>query len=175
MQSMTGCGVGLVQRDGWEVTAELKTVNHRFLDLSMRLPRNIAFLEPAVREETSKGLKPSLRAGDSGERVKSWFCQSVKSGSAKTLPSSFTRFCHSANDVPLKTSLPSVRHQRLPFHSIFAFSPYVPLYLLKASPFVQMTMLRSAVSERCSSGLVTAICPARESTRMLFLTMLLRP
>ena len=57
MQSMTGCGVGLVQRDGWEVTAELKTVNHRFLDLSMRLPRNIAFLEPAVREETSKGLK----------------------------------------------------------------------------------------------------------------------
>ena len=57
MQSMTGCGVGLVQRDGWEVTAELKTVNHRFLDLSMRLPRNIAFLEPAVREETAKGLK----------------------------------------------------------------------------------------------------------------------
>ena len=54
---MTGCGVGLVQRGGWEVTAELKTVNHRFLDLSMRLPRNISFLEPTVREETAKGLK----------------------------------------------------------------------------------------------------------------------
>ena len=57
MRSMTGCGVGLVQRNSWEVTAELKTVNHRFLDLSMRLPRNIAFLEPTVREETAKGLK----------------------------------------------------------------------------------------------------------------------
>ena len=57
MRSMTGCGAGRVQRDGWEVTAELKTVNHRFLDLSMRLPRNIAFLETVVREETSARLK----------------------------------------------------------------------------------------------------------------------
>ena len=57
MRSMTGCGIGRIQRDGWEVTAELKTVNHRFLDLSMRLPRNISFLEPVVREEIAKGLK----------------------------------------------------------------------------------------------------------------------
>lgn len=57
MQSMTGCGTGRVQRNGWEVTAEIKSVNHRFLDLGMRLPRNIAFLEPVVREETGKILK----------------------------------------------------------------------------------------------------------------------
>ena len=57
MHSMTGCGTGRVQRDGWEVTADLKTVNHRFLDLSMRLPRNISFLEQTVREETGKILK----------------------------------------------------------------------------------------------------------------------
>lgn len=57
MRSMTGCGAGRALRDGWEVTAELKTVNHRFLDLSMRLPRNISFLEPVIRETTGKGLK----------------------------------------------------------------------------------------------------------------------
>ena len=57
MRSMTGCGVGRAQRDGWGVTAELKTVNHRFLDLSMRLPRNIAFLEPVVRETAAKGFR----------------------------------------------------------------------------------------------------------------------
>lgn len=57
MRSMTGCGAGRALRDGWEVTAELKTVNHRFLDLSMRLPRNISFLEPVIRESTGKGLK----------------------------------------------------------------------------------------------------------------------
>ncbi len=57
MRSMTGCGNGKAQQNGWEVTAELKTVNHRFLDISMRLPRNIAFLEQTVRESITSGLK----------------------------------------------------------------------------------------------------------------------
>ena len=57
MKSMTGCGSGTVERDGWEVTAELKTVNHRFLDISMRLPRNIAFLEQPMRQQISAALK----------------------------------------------------------------------------------------------------------------------
>ena len=49
MHSMTGCGSGSVQKDGWEVTVDLKTVNHRFLDIGMRLPRNLAFLEQTIR------------------------------------------------------------------------------------------------------------------------------
>ena len=57
MRSMTGCGTGKAQKDGWEVTAELRTVNHRFLDLSMRLPRNISFLEPVIRNTVGKTLK----------------------------------------------------------------------------------------------------------------------
>ena len=57
MRSMTGCGTGRVVRDGWEVTADLKSVNHRFLDISLRLPRNIAFLEPVIRASAGKELK----------------------------------------------------------------------------------------------------------------------
>ena len=57
MQSMTGCGNGKAVQNGWEVTAELKTVNHRFLDISLRLPRNLAFLEQATREALGRGLK----------------------------------------------------------------------------------------------------------------------
>lgn len=53
MHSMTGCGNGKVQQDGWEVTVDLKSVNHRFLDISMRLPRNLAFLEQTVRDHIS--------------------------------------------------------------------------------------------------------------------------
>lgn len=56
MQSMTGVGAGKAARDGWEVTAELRTVNHRFLDVNLRLPRNLAFLEPVAREMISRGL-----------------------------------------------------------------------------------------------------------------------
>ena len=50
MRSMTGCGNSRISRDGWEVSVEIKTVNHRFLDISMRLPRNISFLEPVIRQ-----------------------------------------------------------------------------------------------------------------------------
>ncbi len=57
MRSMTGCGTGQVLRGGWDITAELKTVNHRFLDVSMRLPRNIAFLEQPVRARIATVLR----------------------------------------------------------------------------------------------------------------------
>ena len=57
MRSMTGCGSGKVQQDGWEVTIDLKTVNHRFLDIGMRLPRNLAFLEQTVRDSIGKKIR----------------------------------------------------------------------------------------------------------------------
>ena len=53
MLSMTGCGSSKIQKDGWEVTVDLKSVNHRFLDISMRLPRNLSFLEQTVRDRIS--------------------------------------------------------------------------------------------------------------------------
>lgn len=49
MRSMTGYGCGLICEDGREMTVEVKSVNHRFLDVSFRLARSIAFLDDAVR------------------------------------------------------------------------------------------------------------------------------
>ena len=49
MQSMTGYGRARACRDGRDITIELKTVNHRFLDLSFRIPKNLAFLEDPLR------------------------------------------------------------------------------------------------------------------------------
>ncbi len=59
MRSMTGCGTGRVRKDGWEVTAEIRTVNHRFLDVSLRLPRNLVFLEQTIRS----GIGARIRRG----------------------------------------------------------------------------------------------------------------
>ena len=56
MRSMTGCGYGKIQKDGWEITAEIRTVNHRFLDIGMRLPRSIGFLEQSVRAHLAKSI-----------------------------------------------------------------------------------------------------------------------
>jgi len=46
---MTGFGQGVVERDGVRVQVELKGVNHRFLDVKMRLPGEVGLLEPALR------------------------------------------------------------------------------------------------------------------------------
>lgn len=48
--SMTGFGKASLERDGREITIELKSVNHRFLDIGMRLPRSISFLEDCLRK-----------------------------------------------------------------------------------------------------------------------------
>lgn len=59
MRSMTGCGRGQSLGEAWEVTAEIKTVNHRFLDVACRLPRSLSFLEEGIR----KRLGGSIRRG----------------------------------------------------------------------------------------------------------------
>ena len=57
MRSMTGCGTGVVRRNEWEATVDIKTVNHRFLDIGMRLPRNLSFLEQSVRNCISSQIR----------------------------------------------------------------------------------------------------------------------
>ena len=47
--SMTGFGRGFVERDGRRMLLELKSVNHRFLDISMRLPKSLGALEDPLR------------------------------------------------------------------------------------------------------------------------------
>lgn len=57
MRSMTGCGRCQQMAHGMEMTLELKTVNHRFLDVSLRLPRSLSFLEETIRKGIAAGLK----------------------------------------------------------------------------------------------------------------------
>ena len=54
MRSMTGYGKCQLQENTWEVTVELRSVNHRYLDVAMRLPRNLLFLEDGVRKGLAK-------------------------------------------------------------------------------------------------------------------------
>ena len=54
MRSMTGYGKCQLQENAWEVTVELRAVNHRYLDVAMRLPRNLLFLEDGVRKGLAK-------------------------------------------------------------------------------------------------------------------------
>lgn len=56
MRSMTGYGRGSLSVDGRQITVELKSVNHRFLDVSVRLPRHLLFLEDLIRNKLNDSL-----------------------------------------------------------------------------------------------------------------------
>ena len=57
--SMTGFGRGKAKDDSRELTIELKTVNHRYLDISLRMPRVMNALE----EDLRKRIRQSLSRG----------------------------------------------------------------------------------------------------------------
>lgn len=56
IKSMTGFGRTEVQNESHKFTIELKTVNHRYLDISVRLPRQLSFFDTAVRSYLKKHL-----------------------------------------------------------------------------------------------------------------------
>ncbi len=56
IKSMTGFSRWEQEADGFRIRTELKSVNHRYLDLSVRLPRLYSYLEDKVRDLIKKYL-----------------------------------------------------------------------------------------------------------------------
>jgi len=56
MHSMTGYGRAMREIEGRQLTIELKSVNHRFLDVSFRMPRGLMFLEDDARKRIAAKL-----------------------------------------------------------------------------------------------------------------------
>ncbi len=56
IRSMTGFGRAEVERDGRALSAEIRTVNHKFCEVSVRLPRSLSFLENRARLKVQEVL-----------------------------------------------------------------------------------------------------------------------
>lgn len=56
IKSMTGFGRGESSSDGFQVTVEIKTLNSRYLDVSIRLPQSIQEYEFDIKDEIQKKL-----------------------------------------------------------------------------------------------------------------------
>lgn len=54
--SMTGFSVLAVELDSGSLSLELRAVNHRYLDLQLRLPDEMRMLEPAIRESIAANV-----------------------------------------------------------------------------------------------------------------------
>jgi uncharacterized protein (TIGR00255 family) len=53
---MTGYGKGIAENNDARVTIEMKSVNHRYLDLNIKLPKKLNFLESTVRNKISESI-----------------------------------------------------------------------------------------------------------------------
>ncbi|MCL1975446.1 MAG: YicC family protein [Firmicutes bacterium] len=50
MRSMTGYGLGEAQSVNYSIVVEMRSVNHRYLEISLRLPRQLNMLEDALKK-----------------------------------------------------------------------------------------------------------------------------
>jgi uncharacterized protein (TIGR00255 family) len=50
LKSMTGYAHAQVLKDGWSLRVSVRSVNHRFLDLHLRVPEGFESLEPRIRQ-----------------------------------------------------------------------------------------------------------------------------
>jgi uncharacterized protein (TIGR00255 family) len=59
IKSMTGFGRGEYADENRKFTVEIKSVNHRYLDMAIKMPKKLNFFESAIRNE----LKNSIQRG----------------------------------------------------------------------------------------------------------------
>lgn len=57
IRSMTGYGKGTLNIEGREYQIEIKSVNHRYLDMNVKMPRTLSYLEEVVKKQISEKIK----------------------------------------------------------------------------------------------------------------------
>ena len=59
IKSMTGFGRGKYENDSREYIVEIKSVNHKYSDVTIKMPRSITYLEEHIKKEVCKILRHS--------------------------------------------------------------------------------------------------------------------
>lgn len=57
IKSMTGFGRNEVSEEKRKITVEIKSVNHRYLDVNIKMPKKLGFFEAAIRTELKKYMQ----------------------------------------------------------------------------------------------------------------------
>ncbi len=98
IKSMTGYGRAVETVNGREFTVELRSVNNRYLDISVRLPRMLSFAEDAVKQAVKASVSRgkvdvyiSLRA-EGGDEVDVTLNRSVLEGYLAAMRQMVTEF-----------------------------------------------------------------------------------
>lgn len=57
IRSMTGYGKGTLNLENRDYEVEIKSVNHRYLDINIKMPRTLNYLEEYIKTQISKNIK----------------------------------------------------------------------------------------------------------------------
>ena len=57
IRSMTGYGKEFLNTENREYQVEIKSVNHRYLDINIKIPKTLSYLEEDIKKEISKKIK----------------------------------------------------------------------------------------------------------------------
>ena len=57
IKSMTGYGKANLEKNSRKYIIEIKSVNHRYMDISIKMPRALSYLEEIIKNEISKNIK----------------------------------------------------------------------------------------------------------------------
>ena len=106
MRSMTGYGRCQRAADGREMTVEVKTVNHRFLDVSLRLPRHLGFAEEQIRQQLAARLgrghaDVSVQYRNARPDARKVVCDPALAAAYREAMQALSQATGAPNDVPL--------------------------------------------------------------------------
>lgn len=129
IRSMTGYGGAKGTVVGLSVTVELKSVNNRYLDIAVRMPRNFLFAEGAVKstiqQHVSRGKLDvfvtidSSQAEDTVLRVNEPLLRAyIDTLNALAVRYDLKTTCRSCRSCVFRTSCPWKRRRRIRIRSV---------------------------------------------------------
>lgn len=162
MRSMTGYGKGQSNKAGLNLIAEVKTVNHRYLDVSVRLPRSLTALEIPLR----KRLTERFTRG----RIELSFTQDV-SGAPATLVRANLPLAHEYTQAAEQVAQAAGLKSNLKLNTLLRLPEVLTLIPLEMEAEVMQEAAMEALDLACEAALADRLREG-EQLRQFFLVHL---
>lgn len=162
MRSMTGYGKGQSNKAGLNLIAEVKTVNHRYLDVSVRLQRSLTALEIPLR----KRLTERFTRG----RIELSFTQDV-SGAPATLVRANLPLAHEYTQAAEQVAQAAGLKSNLKLNTLLSLPEVLTLIPLEMEAEVMQEAAMEALDLACEAALADRLREG-EQLRQFFLVHL---
>lgn len=103
IRSMTGYGRGHEQIGKWDITAEIKSVNHRYFEFSCRAPRSCAYMEDKLKGQ----VQSRISRGKTDLYLQIAFAEGEASGVVRANTTLAESYMRALDELSSATGLPN--------------------------------------------------------------------